>query len=118
MVGNNLYYKRYIEKMIATYGHDIEIKRKIKQDDGYGGSKISIKELDQRVVFYNKRLTTQTILDAGTKWSNRTAIKVLAKGDADLKEGDKVEINGHEYLLTNLVPYLSICIQSELERIE
>lgn len=118
MVGNNLYYKRYIEKMIATYGHNIKAIRKIKQDDGYGGSKVETKEIDERVVFYNKKLTTQTILDAGTKWSNRTAIKILTKGDADLKEGDKVEINGHEYLLTNLVPYLSICIQSELERIE
>ena len=118
MVGNNLYYKRYIEKMIETYGHNIMIKRKVKTDDGFGGFQVEDKTIEERVVFYNKKLSVQTILDAGTKWSSTTAIKILSMGDADLQEGDKIEINGKEYKINNLVPYLSICTQSELERIE
>lgn len=119
MVGNNLYYKRYIEKMIEQYGHDIEITRSIKVDDGYGGKKtIEIQDINARVVFYNKKLTTQSILDAGIQWSRSTAIKILAADNADLKEGDRIKIQGKEYKATNLIPYLSICIQSELERIE
>lgn len=118
MVGNNLYYKRYIEKMIEQHGHDIEIVRSIKVDDGYGGSKSTDLDLNARVVFYNKKLTTQSILDAGIQWSRSTAIKILAADHGDLKEGDRIKIQGKEYKATNLIPYLGICIQSELERIE
>lgn len=117
MVGN-LYYKKYIEKLINTNPATITIKRKIEIDDGYGGSIIEEKEVTETVTFYDRKARREVVTDYGTTYVGVSVTKILAKGDADIIEGDTFIHEGKTYKVLYVKPYFDICKQIELEVIK
>lgn len=117
MVGN-LYYKKYIEKLINSNPANITIKRIIKTDDGYGGSIIEEKKIAEAVTFYDRKARREVVTDYGTTYVGVSVTKILAKGDADIIEGDTFIHEGKTYKVLYVKPYFDICKQIELEVIK
>lgn len=117
MVGN-LYYKKYIEKLINSNPATITIKRKIKTDDGYGGSIIEEKEMTETVTFYDRKARREVVTDYGTTYVGVSVTKILAKGDADIMKDDRFTVDGVEYKVLFVKPYFDICKQIEMEVIK
>ena len=91
-MGSNLYYKRYVEKMIAANPVEIIITRLVKQDDGFGGVITEPVTLPaQTVTLYNRRAMRERVDDSGVHVGTSIArvTKLLAAGDADLQAGDE-----------------------------
>lgn len=117
MVGN-LYYKKYIEKLINANPANITIKRKTEIDDGYSGSIIEEKEIREIVTFYDRKARREVVTDYGTTYVGVSVTKILAKGDADIIEGDTFIYEGKTYKILIVKSYLDICKQIELEVIK
>ena len=111
----NLYYKKYIEKLINSNPATITIIRKEKIDDGYGGSIIEEKEITEKVAFYERKARREVVSDYGTTYTGVQVTKILAKADADIQEGDTFEHEGKTYKVLYVKPYMDICKQIELE---
>lgn len=116
-MGANMYYKKYIEKLINSNPTTITITRTTKVDDGYGGYTETEIEHNERVTFYDKKATRQTVNESGVilGYSSSNVEKALVKGDADIIKGDIIKANGREYRVLFVNPYLDICKQIELE---
>lgn len=119
MIGN-LYYKKYIEKLIDFDPTTIKINRIEKVDDGFKGfteNEISVTEI---VTFYQKRSNRQFISDTGVSvgFMGTSIEKILTKFDADILAGDTFKANGKEYLVTFINPFIDICKQIEVEVIK
>jgi hypothetical protein len=117
-MGSNLYYKKYIEKLINANPANITIKRKTKIDDGYGGSIIEEKEIREIVTFYDRKARREVVTDYGTTYVGVSVTKILAKGDSDIAEGDTFTYEGKIYKVLHVNPYFDICKQIELEVIK
>lgn len=119
MVGN-LYYKKYIEKLIESNPTTINITRIEKVDDGYNGYIEKPVEITETVTFYEKRSNRETVSESGvTIGYMATSIeKILAKANTDIIEGDTFKANGREYKVLFVNQYLDICKQIELEVIK
>lgn len=117
MVGN-LYYKKYIEKLINSNPATITIKREIKTDDGYGGSIIEENDITEIVTFYDRKARREVVTDYGATYVGVSVTKILAKADADIIEGDTFIHEGKAYKVLIIKPYLDICKQIELEVIK
>lgn len=111
----NLYYKKYIEKLINSNPANITIKRKIEIDDGYGGSIIKEKEITETVTFYERKARREVVSDYGTTYIGVQVTKILAKHDADIQEGDTFTQEGKKYKVLFVKDYMEICKQIELE---
>lgn len=109
------YYKKYIEKLINSNPATITIKRKIKTDDGYGGSIIEEKEITETVTFYERKARREVLTDYGVTYAGVQVTKILAKHDADIQEGDTFEYEGKKYKVLFVKDYMEICKQIELE---
>lgn len=112
---NTRYYKKYIEKLINSNPANITIKRKIKTDDGYGGSIIEEKEITETVAFYEGKARREVLTDYGPTYVGVQVTKILAKHDADIQEGDTFKHEGKTYKVLYVKPYMEICKQIELE---
>lgn len=112
---NTKYYKKYIEKLINSNPANITIKRKIKTDDGYGGTIIEEKEVNETVTFYEIKTIREVLTDYGVTYAGAQATKILAKHDADIQEGDTFEHGGRKYKVLFVKDYMDICKQIELE---
>lgn len=117
-MGANLYYKKYIEKLINANPADITIKREIKTDDGYGGSIIEEKEITETVTFYDRKARREVVTDYGTTYTGINITKILALFSADIIEGDVFISEGKTYKTLYVKPYSDICKQIELEVIK
>ncbi len=117
-MGTNLYYKKYVEKLINSNPATITIKRKVEIDDGYGGTIINEKEITETVSFYERNARREVVTDYGTTYTGTQVTKILAKGDADIKEGDVFEYNGKTFRVLFVENYLDICKQIELEMVQ
>ncbi|WP_352419830.1 hypothetical protein [Proteiniborus sp.] len=117
-MGVNLYYKKYIEKLINANPATITIKREIKTDDGYGGSIIEVKEITETVTFYDRKARREVVTDYGTTYVGVSVTKILVKGDSQIIEGDKFIYEGKIYKVLFVNPYKDICKQIELEVIK
>lgn len=117
-MGVNLYYKKYIEKLIESNPVTITIKRKVKNDDGYGGSIIEEKEVTETVTFYDRKARREVVTDYGTSYVGVSVTKLLVKGDSQIIEGDTFKTNNKEYKVLFVNPYKDICKQIELEVIK
>ena len=117
-MGVNLYYKKYIEKLINANPATITIKREIKTDDGYGGSIIEVKEITETVTFYDRKARREVVTDYGTTYVGVSVTKILAKADSQIIEGDTLTHEGKTYKVLYVKPYLDICKQIELEVIK
>lgn len=117
LMGANLYYKKYIEKLIGTRPATIIIKRKVTEDDGFGGKIETPVELPpQEVAFYRKQAQRIILQDKGeTVAHGAGAMKMLTRGNADVQEGDAFEYEGKTLRASLLVDYGGICKQAELE---
>ena len=109
------YYKKYIEKLINSNPATITIKREIKTDDGYGGSINEEKEITGTVTFYDRKARREVVTDYGTTYTGINITKILAKADADIKEGDTFTQEGKKYKVLFVKDYMEICKQIELE---
>lgn len=116
----NLYYKKYIEKLINFDPITVNITRIEKTDDGYGGYTETERTITEIVTFYQKRSNRQIINDNGVSvgYMATSIEKILTTFEADIKEGDKFKANGREYNVLFVNPYLDICKQIELEVIK
>jgi len=117
MVGN-LYYKKYIEKLIYTNPVNIQIKRKVKIDDGYGGETSTNITINLTTTLYDRKARREVVSDYGTSYTGVSVTKMLVKGDADIIKDDTFTIDGTEYKVLFIVPYFDICKQIELEVIK
>lgn len=117
MVGN-LYYKKYIEKLINANPASIAIKREIKTDDGYSGSIVVEKELTETVTFYDRKSRREVVTDYGATYVGINITKILTLFSADIIEGDKLNYEGKTYKVLYVKPYFDICKQIELEVIK
>jgi len=114
---NVKYYKKYVEKLINADPTDITIKRKTSTSDGYGGKIKTEETLDpQTVRIYNKKAQRELVNDSGivTAYYTSSMHKILAKTDADLKEGDTFAYQGKTFEITFLRSFEGICLQGEL----
>lgn len=120
MQGNRLYYKKHIEKLIDVNPTTIKITRIKRVDDGYGGYTEIETTHDEVVTFYKKRSNRQTVNESGVVigYMATSIEKILAKGDADILEGDIFKANGREYRVLFVNSYFDICKQIELEVIK
>lgn len=114
----NLYYKKYIEKLINSNPATISILRKVKTDDGYGGSIIKDIEVNEIVSFYDRKSRREVVTDYGTTYVGVSVTKILAKGNANIAKGDKFTVDNVEYKVLFVNPYFDICKQIELEVIK
>lgn len=116
----NLYYKKYIEKLINFDPITVNITRIEKTDDGYGGYTETERTITEIVTFYQKRSNRQIINDNGVSvgYMATSIEKILTKFDADILEGDTFVANNREYLVTFVNPFIDICKQVELEVIK
>lgn len=112
---NTRYYKKYIEKLIDSNPATITIKRKIKTDDGYGGTIVEEKQVNETVAFYERKARREVLTDYGPTYVGVQVTKILAKHDADIQEGDTFEYEGKKYKVLFVKPYMDICKQIELE---
>lgn len=114
------YYKKYIEKLINANPITITVKRTTKADDGYGGHTTTETEHDETVTFYQRRSQREFVSDSGVSvgFMATSIEKVLAKGTADFKEGDRFNANGQEYRVAFVRVYFDICLQIEVEIIK
>jgi len=117
-MGANLYYKKYIEKLINSNPATITIKRKQEVDDGYGGTIVKTVEVTETVAFYERKVRREVISDYGTTYTGVNITKILARADADIQEGDTFKHEGKTYKVLYVKPYMDICKQIELEMIE
>lgn len=119
LMGAKSYYKKYIEKLIKTCPTSIVIKRKVTEDDGFGGKIETPVELPpQEVAFYRKQAQRIILQDKGeTVAHGAGAMKMLARGDADVLEGDTFEHEGKTLRVALLADYGGVCKQAELEAI-
>lgn len=117
---DNLYYKKYIEKLIDSDSTIINITRIEKIPDGYNGYIEKPIEITENVTFYQKRSNRQTVNDFGVVigYMATSIEKILATGDADIKEGDTFKTNNREYRVLFVNSYFDICKQIELEVIK
>lgn len=114
-MGSNLYYRRYVEKMIAANPMEIIIKRTVTTDDGFGGTTTEDVTLSaQTVTLYNRRALRASTSDAGVIVSG-TETKLLAAWDADLWADDQFTHGGRTWRVLDPIDYLGICKQAELE---
>lgn len=116
-MGNNLYYKKYIEKLINSNPTTINITRIEKIPDSYGGYTEKTIEITETVTFYQKKSNRQMVSDSGTTigYISSTVDKILAKGNADILEGDIFVVDNKEYRALFVKPYFDICKQAEVE---
>jgi len=114
-MGANLYYKKYIEKLINSNPADITIKREIKTDDGYGGSIIEEKLISETVTFYERKARREVATDYGTTYVGVSVTKILAEADSEIIEDDTFIHGGKTYKVLYVKPYFDICKQIELE---
>lgn len=117
MVGN-LYYKKYVEKLISSNPTDITIKRMEKVDNGYGGWTDKETTVNEQVAFYDRKARREVISDYGTSYIGVSVTKILAKGDANIIKGDTFIVDGVEYRVSFVKDYLGICKQIELDVIK
>ena len=111
----NLYYKKYIEKLINTNPTTITITRVTKTDDGYGGHTETKATHAVTVTFYDKKAKREIITDYGTTYTGVSVTKILALGDSNILEGDTFSNNGNEYRVAFVNNYFDICKQIELD---
>lgn len=120
-MGVNLYYRKYIEKMIKENPAEIEIARTILKDTGRGGkTKETIKLDPQIVTIYNKKSQRERVNDSGEVigYMASSIEKLLAKHNADIEEGDTFINGNRKYRIVFVNNYMDICKQAELEVIE
>ena len=117
MVGN-LYYKKYIEKLINSNPANITINRKTKIDDGYGGSIIEEKELKETVTLYDRKARREVVTDYGASYVGVSVTKILALYNADIQKDDTFAYEGLTYKVLYVKPFKDICKQIELEVIK
>lgn len=113
----NLYYKKYIEKLINANPTTITIKRFTKVDDGYGGHTTTETTHEEIVSFYKRRSNREFVSDSGVSvgFMATSVEKILAKATADIIRGDKFVANDREYRVTFVNSYFDICKQIEVE---
>lgn len=116
----NLYYKKYIEKLINFDPTTIEITRIEKVDDGFQGYTENEIFITETVTIYQKRSNRQFVSDTGVSvgFMATSIEKILTKFDADILEGDTFKANNREYLVTFVNPFIGICKQIEVEVIK
>ena len=112
------YYKKYIEKLINSNPTEITIVRKVKTDDGYGGTTSTTKTITETVTFYDRKARREVVTDYGKTYTGISITKILAKGDADIEKEDTFSVDGVKYKVLFVEPYSSICKQIELEVIK
>lgn len=115
---NSKYYKKYIEKMIEQCPTTIEIERVQIIDDGFDGEiKERVKLEPQQVRIYNKKSQRGIVADKGAVigYMASNTEKLLARHDADIKEGDVFKVDNREYKVLLPKNYMDICVQAELE---
>ncbi len=120
-MGNNRYYRRYIEKLIASNPATITITRTTKTDDGYGGSDEQEKTLcPQTVTIYNQKARREIANDSGitVAYALSSVEKLLATSSADIAEGDRFTFAGRKYQVLFVKNYMDICKQAELQVVE
>lgn len=118
---NTRYYKKYIEKVINQDPSTITITRKTITDDGFGGKTEDTVTLEpQTVRIYNKKAQREVISDKGTTtaYYSSTVLKFIAKGNADIKEGDTFKLGEKTLKVAFLDVYMDVCKQGELEVIK
>lgn len=115
---NDLYYKKYIEKLINSNPSTISIKREIKTDDGFGGSIITSVNLEEVVTLYDAKARREIVSDYGTSYTGISITKVLAKGDSLIEKGDTFTLEGEKYKVLFIKAFKSICKQIEVELVK
>lgn len=111
----NLYYRKYIKKLIDSNPANITITRKVKTDDGYGGVITEDVEIPATVTFYNKKARREVVTDHGSTYVGVSVTKILAEADADIQEKDTFPHEGKNYKVLFVNPFFDICKQIELE---
>lgn len=117
-MGSNLYYRRYVEKMISANPVQIIIKRTVTENDGYGGTiEQEITLTAQTVTLYNRRAMRERADDSGVHVGTTIArvTKLLAAGGVDLQAGDEFKHGGRTWRVLEPIGYLGVCLQAELE---
>lgn len=112
---NDKYYKKHIEKLINSNPTEINIKRQIKTDDGFGGSLVTPVNIKEVVTFYDTKARREIVTNYGKSYAGISITKILAKGDADIIKGDIFTVEGVEYQVLFVNNYKGICKQIELE---
>lgn len=114
-MGAEKYYRKYIEKLINYDPAKITITRKIKKDDGAGGATVEEKVIEETVTFYERKTRREALTDSGKVYVGVKTSKILAKYDADIKEGDIFSYEGKQFRVSLIHPFPGICKQIELE---
>ena len=119
-MGANRYYQKYIEKLINANPAGIVLTRIIKEPDGFEGFIEYPVTISLTVTFYTKKAFRTIIQEKGVVSSDltRQVNKIMAKGDADILEGDTFEHGGRKYRVGFVNSYMGICKQAEVEVIE
>ncbi len=115
---NNLYYKKYVEKVIQANPTPIIISRIQKISDGFDGwIEERVKLPPQTVSIYNRKFHRERLSDSGATigYLSSTAEKLLCGSDTDIMQGDRFQNQGREYKVTWVHVYDDICKQVELE---
>ena len=115
---NTKYYKHYVEKTIAANPSVIKIQRTVKTPDGYGGNTETTVEIAEVVSFYDRKARREVVSEYGTSYTGVAVTKILAAGDADIKEGDIFTAENKRYRVGFAKKYADICVQAELEMIK
>lgn len=112
---NSRYYKKYVEKLINDNPTEINIKREIEVDVGYGEHDVIVENVEEVVNFYDSKARREVLTDYGKTYTGISITKILAKGDANIVHGDTFIVNDIEYQVFHIGDYREICKQIELE---
>lgn len=112
---NVKYYKKYIDKLIASNPVTISIVTEIKVPDGYNGFKKETVITNETVTFYDIKARREVMNDHGKSYTGISITKILARADADIKKGDTFTVDGTKYKVFFVKNLMNICKQIELE---
>ncbi len=113
---NKRYYKRLVERFINANPAFVIVERERREGDGYGGEiiKETIK-IKHKVSFYDIKARRETIKDHGKTYTGTQTTIILARYDADIREGELLEYKDRTYKVLGVEFYPGICKQIEIE---
>lgn len=112
---NTKYYKSYISKLINAMPSEINIKRVCIIGSDEEGYREEIQEFKEVVAFYDRKTRVELLTDAGSGYTGSSPSRILARSDANIRDGDYFTTQGREYKVLYVKPYFDICLQVEIE---
>ncbi|MGO3751209.1 MAG: hypothetical protein ACTJGH_00410 [Peptoniphilaceae bacterium] len=119
MMAGIKYYRSIIQEIINQDKNTFQVTRSIKEDDGFGGTIESTKQIEFEGRIYNRKSIREITEIKGISlgFTQTTTEKLLTLSDVDIKKGDVFEFKDRTLRVKFVNDYFGICKQTELEAI-